>query len=59
MSMITLRIDEPLHPADRHLCHCPPMIRRQAAEEGRTLTEQEERVAHEQYAAWKAGVAKS
>ncbi len=57
--MITLRIDEPLHPADRHLCHCPPMIRRQAAEEGRTLTEQEERVAHEQYAAWKAGVAKS
>jgi hypothetical protein len=28
------------------------MIRRQAAEEGRTLTEQEERLAHEQYAAW-------
>jgi len=50
--MITLPISEPLHPADRHLCHCPPMLRRQAAEEGRTLTEEEEQLAHEQEHAW-------
>ena len=50
--MIILPIWEPLHPADRHLCHCPPMLRRQAAEEGRTLTEEEERLAGEQERAW-------
>ena len=31
---IDLSIQVPLHPADRHLCHCPPMLARQAAEEG-------------------------
>jgi hypothetical protein len=47
-TLITGATYRPLHPADRHLCHCAPSLYRQAAEEGRTLTAEEERVAHEQ-----------
>ena len=44
-----LRIDQPLHPSERHLCHCPPMLQRTAMEEGRTLTPEEQKEADQQY----------
>ncbi len=49
---IDLSIQVPLHPADRHLCHCPPMLARQAAEEGRTLTAEEQELANQQHQEW-------
>ena len=48
-ALITLTIDQALAPADRHLCHCPPMLARQAEEEGRVLTATEQRIAAKQY----------
>lgn len=49
---IDLNIDRPLAPADRHLCHCPPMLARQAAEEGRELSNEEQQLAKVQYHEW-------
>src|ERR1035438_1261617 len=47
--IVHLSIDMPLAPADRHLCHCPPMLLRSAAEQGRILTREESRRAQDQY----------
>jgi len=41
-----------LDPPDRHLCHCPAMLERQAEEEGRDLTPEERMVAEAQFQAW-------
>jgi hypothetical protein len=48
-SFIDLTIKQALAPADRHLCHCPPMLWRQADEEGRILTPAESEIANQQY----------
>jgi hypothetical protein len=47
--IVHLGIDAPLAPADRHLCHCPPMLLRSAAERGRVLTGEELNRAQAQY----------
>jgi hypothetical protein len=47
-----LRITEPLEPAERHLCHCPPMLQRTIMEEGRDLTPEEWKAAQQQYEDW-------
>lgn len=49
---IDLSIQVPLHPVDRHFCHCPPMLARQAAEEDRTLTAEEQELANQQHQEW-------
>ena len=42
-----------LPPPDRHLCHCPPNRFRSILEQGRSLTDAEEREARKEYdAAW-------
>jgi hypothetical protein len=49
---ITLRLDQALMIADRHLCHCEPMRRRTAIEQGYTLTPEEEKLADQEYVEW-------
>ncbi len=45
-------ITQPLAPAERHLCHCPPMLERTILEEGRDLTPEEWRLAQKEYEEW-------
>ena len=47
-----LRITEPLAPAERHLCHCPPMLLRTIMEEGRDPTPEEWKSGQQQYEDW-------
>ena len=47
-----LHITQPLAPAERHLCHCPPMLQRTIMEEGRNLTPEERKLANQEYREW-------
>jgi hypothetical protein len=52
-AFITLSPEIPLMPAERHLCHCEPMRRRTAWEQGRViLTPEEEKLADKEYRDW-------
>jgi hypothetical protein len=44
-AFILLSPEIPLMPAECHLCHCEPMLRRTAWEQGRTLTPEENKLA--------------
>jgi hypothetical protein len=43
-AFIILSPEIPLMPAERHLCHCEPMLRRTAWEQGRVLTPEENKL---------------
>ena len=51
-AFITLGPEIPLMPAELHLCHCEPLRRRTAKEQGYVLTPEENKLADQEYEHW-------